>query len=161
MADEVHSTGRGGAGNIGHDSTVYTDGDIVREGVVGEPGHPGGGDYSSGRGGAGNVVPSPRATPVPEGTAHPPPAVVEAGSTDAIPEPAMRQQHPGYENFHTGRGGGGNVHKDKFGGHTSKREQEEAEERKADADKDKKGGGFMEKAKHAMGMDKKKEGETS
>ena len=68
----------------------------------------------------------------------------------------MREQHPGYENFHTGRGGGGNVHKDKYGGHTSQREQdEELKRREADTGEKAKGGGFMEKAKHAMGMDKK------
>lgn len=46
MADGVHSTGRGGAGNIGKDdNTLYTDGGIVREGVVGESSKP---EYSSG-----------------------------------------------------------------------------------------------------------------
>lgn len=148
MSDPIHSTGRGGAGNIGPDPNVYAAGDIVREGVVGEPGHPGGGDYSAGRGGAGNVVPSPRGTPAPAGDGHPPPPAV-----DEIPETAMREQHPGYENFHTGRGGGGNIHKDKYGGHTSKREQEEAEAK--EKQEKAKGGGFMEKAKHAIGMDKK------
>merc|ERR1712098_276692 len=46
------SHGRGGAGNIGPDSTQYVDGEIVREGVVGEHGD---GAFSTGRGGAANI----------------------------------------------------------------------------------------------------------
>ncbi|KAK4978364.1 hypothetical protein LTR28_005980 [Elasticomyces elasticus] len=93
-----------GAGNIGHDPTVYTDGSIVREGVVGESDAP---EFSTGRGGAGNIIDSPRMKPS-RGPA----------SEDVIPEPALRSAE-GYENFHTGRGGGGNVYKEKYGGHSS------------------------------------------
>ncbi|KAJ5377344.1 uncharacterized protein N7496_004753 [Penicillium cataractarum] len=39
------SHGRGGQGNIGHDSTQYVDGEIVREGVYGDQGD---GAYSAG-----------------------------------------------------------------------------------------------------------------
>ncbi|KAJ5357952.1 hypothetical protein N7541_005110 [Penicillium brevicompactum] len=46
------SHGRGGQGNIGHDTTEYVDGEIVREGVYGDQGD---GAYSAGRGGAGNI----------------------------------------------------------------------------------------------------------
>merc|ERR1712225_49261 len=46
------SHGRGGAGNIGPDSTQYVDGEIVREGVVGEHGD---GAFSTGRAGAANI----------------------------------------------------------------------------------------------------------
>lgn len=30
-----------------------------------------------------------------------------------MPETALRESGAGYENYHTGRGGGGNVHKEK------------------------------------------------
>src|ERR1700761_8833758 len=132
-----HSTGRGGAGNIGHDDTVYVDWDIVREGVVGEPTHTGGGQYSAGRGGAGNMVPTTQLAN--EGK-------IGEESHDAIPEPAMRSGE-GYENYHTGRGGEGNVHRDKYGGH-SKPQKEHKE------------GGFVDTVKHAFGGGHhKKEGE--
>ncbi|KAI4119028.1 MAG: hypothetical protein LQ345_000999 [Seirophora villosa] len=99
MSGEV-SHGRGGAGNIKPDDTPYTDGSIVREGPVGDQGN---GAYSVGRGGAGNID-SPRVKPSnPDG---------KAGDTDVIPEPALREPGPGYENYHTGRGGEGNVHKE-------------------------------------------------
>ncbi|KAF2266087.1 hypothetical protein CC78DRAFT_164905 [Lojkania enalia] len=97
----IHSTGRGGAGNIGRDETVYTDGAIIREGVAGE----GDGNYSAGRGGAGNIAKSPHIGPQDEGRK----------SIDYIPENALRETQ---ENYHTGRGGEGNVHKDKYGGHS-------------------------------------------
>ena len=42
------SHGRGGAGNINPDNTVYVDGEVVREGLVGSHGD---GAYSAGRGG--------------------------------------------------------------------------------------------------------------
>lgn len=42
------SHGRGGAGNINPDNTVYVDGEVVREGIVGSHGD---GAYSAGRGG--------------------------------------------------------------------------------------------------------------
>lgn len=91
-----------GAGNIGHDPTVYTDGAIVREGVQGQ----GNGDFSTGRGGAGNITKSPLIRPV-DGSPR--------TSSDIIPEDVLRKPQ---ENFHTGRGGEGNVHKEKYGGHS-------------------------------------------
>lgn len=48
----IHSTGRGGAGNIGPDANTYVDGDIVREGQQGVSNAP---EYSAGRGGAGTL----------------------------------------------------------------------------------------------------------
>ncbi|PSN69588.1 hypothetical protein BS50DRAFT_570987 [Corynespora cassiicola Philippines] len=98
----IHSTGRGGAGNIGPDSNVYTDGGIVREGIQGESAD---GNFSTGRGGAGNLGKSPRVGPVDEGRR----------STDFIPETALRDPQ---DNYHTGRGGSGNVHKEKHDGHS-------------------------------------------
>ena len=124
-----------GVGNIGKDGGTYVEGDIVREGVVGQPSHPGGGDYSAGRGGAGNMVPSPKVGPADQ-----------PGSDDVIPEPAMKAGDQ-YADFHTGRGGEGNVHRDKYGGHSKPPHE-------------KKEGGFLDKAKHAIGLDKKKEGEA-
>ncbi|KAI5241983.1 hypothetical protein E4T43_05013 [Aureobasidium subglaciale] len=130
MADGIHSTGRGGmlfhsiscwrsqakisigAGNIGRDDTLYTDGNIIREGFVGESSKP---EYSSGRGGAGNIVDSPRVRPVGDKTPV---------SEDIIPEPAMRNS-AGHDNFHTGRGGEGNVYKEKYGGHSTPQEKKE------------------------------------
>ncbi|KAF2452669.1 hypothetical protein BDY21DRAFT_358375 [Lineolata rhizophorae] len=121
MSDHVVSTGRGGQGNIGHDPHTYVDAGIVREGTpVGE--------HSAGRGGAGNIGTSPRQGPV-------------AKEHDVVPEMSMR---PEQENYHTGRGGGGNVHKEKYGGHTHGPEHEN----------------LIDKAKHLIGLDKKKEGET-
>jgi len=87
------SHGRGGAGNIGVDSTPYGDGEIVREGVVGDH-HDGA--FSTGRGGAANIgSPGVKAT--------------ERKDEVAIPEVALRPSMEG-ETFHTGRGGEGNVH---------------------------------------------------
>ncbi|KAF2013519.1 hypothetical protein BU24DRAFT_424525 [Aaosphaeria arxii CBS 175.79] len=123
----IHSTGRGGAGNIGPDSTVYTDGGIVREGIVGESVD---GPYSTGRGGAGNVGASPSLQPTrPEGRR----------SIDYIPENALR---PHEENYHTGRGGSGNVHRE--GSHSPN----------LAAQQDKKGLG--DKIKHVLHLDKDK-----
>ena len=65
-----------------------------------------------------------------QGSAQPP------GDTDVIPETATRPAE--YENFHTGRGGGGNVHRE----HPEHKEHE----------------GLKEKAKHLFGAGKK-EGE--
>ncbi|KAK4897787.1 hypothetical protein LTR27_004559 [Elasticomyces elasticus] len=125
----VHSTGRGGAGNIGEDPSLYTDGSITREGPIGESSR---GEYSAGRGGAGNMIESPRdGTPVPK-------------SEEYVPETAMRSGE-GHENYHTGRGGQGNVHKDKYGGHSGP-QKGEGDERKE---------GLMEKVKHALGGEKK------
>ncbi|TVY28044.1 hypothetical protein LHYA1_G002611 [Lachnellula hyalina] len=87
------SHGRGGAGNIGQDSTPYGDGEIVREGAVGDHGD---GAFSSGRGGAANIgSPGLKAT---------------ARKDDiVVPEIALRPSSEN-ENFHVGRGGEGNVH---------------------------------------------------
>ena len=53
------------------------------------------------------------------------------------------------ENFHTGRGGEGNVYREKYGGHTNPQPGQEGYKE-----------GFIEKAKHVIGLDKhKKEGE--
>jgi len=88
------SHGRGGAGNIGPDSTQYVDGEIVREGVVGEHGD---GAFSTGRGGAANIgSPGMKATKRKDDVAIP----------DVALRPSMEDQ-----TFHTGRGGGGNIHK--------------------------------------------------
>ena len=57
------------------------------------------------RGGAGNLAKSPRVGPQSEGRR----------SEDFIPETALRDHQ---DNFHTGRGGEGNVHKEKYGGHS-------------------------------------------
>ncbi|KAL8719558.1 MAG: hypothetical protein Q9181_008052, partial [Wetmoreana brouardii] len=78
----------------------YVDGEIVREGPVGDQGD---GAYSAGRGGAGNIE-SPRVKPTHvEG---------QRGDSDIIPETALHEPGAAYENYHTGRGGGGNVHKE-------------------------------------------------
>jgi len=100
----IHSTGRGGAGNVGPDPVEYADAGIVREGVQGVSGEP---EYSSGRGGAGNIVDSPKV-----GAIDP-----RRSSQDVIPEASLRPAE-GHEDFHTGRGGQGNVHKEKYGGHS-------------------------------------------
>ncbi|KUJ22519.1 uncharacterized protein LY89DRAFT_680662 [Mollisia scopiformis] len=87
------SHGRGGAGNISEDATPYGDGEIVREGIVGDHGD---GAFSTGRGGAANIgSPGLKAT--------------QRKDDIAIPETALR---PSQENevYHTGRGGEGNVH---------------------------------------------------
>ena len=99
----IHSTGRGGAGNIGPDATVYTDGGVVREGIHGESVD---GDFSTGRGGAGNIGKSPRIEPQ---------TVEGRRSFDKIPDINQRNAQ---DEFHTGRGGAGNVYKEKHGGHT-------------------------------------------
>ncbi|PMD18009.1 hypothetical protein NA56DRAFT_577690 [Hyaloscypha hepaticicola] len=87
------SHGRGGAGNIGVDNTPYGDGEIVREGPVGDHND---GAFSTGRGGAANIgSPGIKAT--------------VRKDEMAIPEVALRPSMEG-ENFHVGRGGEGNVH---------------------------------------------------
>lgn len=76
-----------GAANIRPDDTPYTDGEIVREGPVGDID-----TYSSGRGGAGNIGKD-----------------LEPGQTvdqDVIPETATKEFKN--ENYHYGRGGAGN-----------------------------------------------------
>ncbi|KAL8898250.1 MAG: hypothetical protein Q9192_002171 [Flavoplaca navasiana] len=120
MAEGV-SHGRGGAGNIRPDSEPYVDASIVREGPMGDQGD---GPYSSGRGGAGNIE-SPHVKPTNVGN--------QKGDTDVVPETALREPGAGYENYHTGRGGAANVHKDKH---------EEGEEHKE---------GLMDKIKHKIG----------
>ncbi|KAF6230007.1 hypothetical protein HO133_004345 [Letharia lupina] len=124
-SEPIVSHGRGGAGNIEHDEKAYTDGEIVREGALGDQGD---GPYSSGRGGAGNME-SPSLKPR-KGSAMP-------GDDDVVPETAMRPE-PAYENFHTGRGGEGNVHRDRPAGHEHE--------------------GLKEKAKHLFGGGKKEGG---
>ena len=110
-----------GAANIAPDDTVYTDGEIVREGPVGDQGD---GKYSSGRGGVGNVVGQP---------------VNKAGGLphddDMVPETATRTARE--ESHHFGRGGAGNTH------HVHEK-------------KGKEGGGMLDKAKHALHLDKDK-----
>ena len=65
------------------------------------------------RGGAGNIN-SPRVK-----AANP---TNQPGDTDVVPETALRQTKPGdeYSNYHTGRGGEGNVHREKASGEESK-----------------------------------------
>ena len=71
----------------------YGDGEIVREGMVGDHGD---GAFSTGRGGAANIgSPGQKAN--------------KRNDDMAIPEVALRPSMEG-ENFHTGRGGQGNVH---------------------------------------------------
>jgi hypothetical protein len=77
-----------GAGNIGPDSNLYTDGGIVREGVQGESVD---GDFSTGRGGAGNIGKSPNLGPQTERTGR--------RSVDFVPEISARE---GQDEFHTG-----------------------------------------------------------
>ena len=108
-----------GAANIAPDDTVYTDGEIVREGPVGDQGD---GKYSSGRGGVGNVVGQP---------------VEKAGGLphdeDIVPETATRIAKE--ESHHFGRGGAGNAQ------HVHEKKE---------------GGGMLDKAKHALHLDKDK-----
>merc|ERR1711988_1180630 len=52
----IHSTGRGGAGNIGPDDREHIDANIVREGTAGQSDNS---EFTTGGGGAGNVVSSP------------------------------------------------------------------------------------------------------
>ncbi|KAK4550243.1 hypothetical protein LTR36_003210 [Oleoguttula mirabilis] len=148
MSDKVVSTGRGGAGNIGEDSNTYVPGDIVREGFLGESERP---EYSAGRGGAGNMVGSPRSgSPAAKSPRMAPMGSPRSGtpvsaSEDFIPETAMRSGE-GHENFHTGRGGQGNVHKEKYGGHSSPQDGRKQS--------------IVDKAKHAIGLDKHKHEES-
>jgi len=131
---QLHSTGRGGAGNIGQDDNVYVDGDIVREGVAGESK---GAEYSAGRGGAGNMHHAER---------------TGIASEEVVPESATRAPGAEYENYHTGRGGQGNVHRDQFGGHSAAPKEHNGHD----------GGihGLVEKAKQAVGLDKKEKTPT-
>jgi len=88
---ETVSHGRGGQGNIGPDSTEYTDGGIYH---AGDP-TASGAAYSAGRGGAGNM-----------GSPHQE-AVATGNDDDIIPDAARLDTHPD-EPHHTGRGGEGN-----------------------------------------------------
>ena len=69
------------------------DGNITRTGAVGDQGA---GAYSGGRGGAGNIG-SPGLNPT------------ERKDAEAIPEAALRPSSDD-QNYHVGRGGGGNIH---------------------------------------------------
>lgn len=132
-----------GAGNIGQDMGTYIEGDIVREGTPGVSSQP---DYSAGRGGAGtglsptfshpiSCIPNPH----PGNIVHPlgPPKASE----EVVPESATRVAGAEHDSFHTGRGGQGNVHKDKNDGHSKEH--------------DLKQGGLLNKIKHVIGLDKK------
>jgi len=92
MAAPEVSHGRGGAGNINPDDTKYTDGEVVRTGVIGSHGD---GAFSTGRGGAANI-----------GDAHVPNKV--RNDKDVVPEAAIRPSQD--TDYHTGRGGAGNSH---------------------------------------------------
>ncbi|KAL7771276.1 hypothetical protein CFE70_001219 [Pyrenophora teres f. teres 0-1] len=87
----IHSTGRGGAGNIGPDTSIYTDGGLVREGIQGESAD---GEFSTGRGGAGNIGQSPRVGPQSDDGRR--------RSVDLVPEINQRNAQ---DEFHTGRKG--------------------------------------------------------
>lgn len=157
--DPIVSTGRGGAGNIGHDPHVYTDGAIVREGVQGESSEP---EYSTGRGGAGNISTPRHGTPDPHAHASHP-----AGrrSTDVIPEPALRQPGPDHANYHTGRGGEGNIHRKKYGGHSGPQKEDEEKHHHVEKEAEGEGAekGLGEKVTHLLHMDGhgRKSGESS
>lgn len=70
-----------------------------------------------------------------------PTAQQQTKSSDFVPETATRERTPEYDNFHTGRGGQGNIHKDKYGGHSKPQDPEQRES-------------LVEKAKHVIGLDK-------
>lgn len=80
-----------GAANFRPDDSPYTDGEIVREGPVGDQGD---GPYSAGRGGAGNIDK--------DGT----PDRQVVGDETVVPEAATREHRE--DNYHFGRGGAGN-----------------------------------------------------
>ncbi|ETN37323.1 uncharacterized protein HMPREF1541_08314 [Cyphellophora europaea CBS 101466] len=117
MSGQPVSHGRGGAANIRPDDTPYIDGEIVREGLVGDQGD---GKYSAGRGGQGNITGEPVKAP------HAP------HDSDMVPETAMRVEKE--ESHHFGRGGAGN---------------------EAHVHEKKEGASLIDKAKHALHMDKK------
>ncbi|QSZ29149.1 hypothetical protein DSL72_003660 [Monilinia vaccinii-corymbosi] len=91
-SEQEVSHGRGGAGNIGADSTQYVDGEIVRQGPAGDHGD---GPFSVGRGGAANI-------------GSPGLPATKRNDADRIPDAALRPSADG-ENAHFGRGGEGNV----------------------------------------------------
>ena len=91
-----------GAAYIRPDDTPYADGEITREGPVGDQGD---GPYSAGRGGAGNIGSEGGHT-----------SGQQIGDEDIVPETATRPAKD-HENYHYGRGGAGNeIH------HTKKQE---------------------------------------
>jgi len=83
-----------GAGNIRPDDTLYTDGEIIREGPVGDQGD---GPYSAGRGGVGNIDHDGSTGDHTTG---------RAGDDEYVPETATRPVKK--EPQHFGRGGAGN-----------------------------------------------------
>lgn len=122
------------------------------------------------RGGAGNISTPRHGTPDPTSHSHAPhaPHLTSAhapssgrSSTDVIPEPALRNPGPEYANFHTGRGGEGNVHRAEFGGHSGPQKEHKHHEGEGEGKK----AGLGEKVKHLLHMDghgkEKKEKEAS
>ncbi|KAL8670723.1 MAG: hypothetical protein Q9168_004750 [Polycauliona sp. 1 TL-2023] len=83
--------------------------------------------WATKRGGAGNID-SPHVKPTNVGN--------QKGDSDIIPETALREPGAEYENYHTGRGGAANVHKD---------HPEQSEEHKE---------GLVDKIKHKIGAKK-------
>ena len=62
----------------------------------------------------------------------------KAADEEYVPETAFRKE--GHQSdFHTGRGGAGNEHRDRFGGHSTKHEQ------------DHEGESLVDKVKHLVG----------
>ncbi|POS71970.1 hypothetical protein DHEL01_v209633 [Diaporthe helianthi] len=82
------SHGRGGQGNVFPDDTKYTDGEVVREGEAGT-------GVSTGRGGAANISDNNASAP--------------RTDKEVVPEAATRPSAENQE-YHTGRGGEGNIH---------------------------------------------------
>ena len=79
-------------------------------------------------------------------------------SEEIVPESATRAAGGDYSDFHTGRGGQGNIHKEKYGGHSTLKEQDAANLRNSPKNSPKVGAqkeSMLEKVKHAVGLDKK------
>ncbi|KAF2132685.1 hypothetical protein P153DRAFT_363972 [Dothidotthia symphoricarpi CBS 119687] len=131
MSEPISSTGRGGAGNIGHDPRVYIDGGITRQGPTVPETE---GTLSTGRGGAGNIG-SPKLMPADHDRGR-------RISSDNIPGAATMEAQ---DEFHTGRGGAGNIYKEKYGGHS------QSPDRK----------GLGDKIKQALHLEKKEKHEPS
>lgn len=110
------------------------------------------------------MVPSPRTgtpatNPTSSSSAFDPPAAQQmtsggVGSSEVVPETATRTPGESYENFHTGRGGQGNVHRDKYGGHSKAQHDHQHSHQQQEGGK---GEGFVEKVKHALGGHKERE----
>ena len=81
------------------------------------------------------MVPASRESPAP-GT--PPPG----GSDVIVPETNFKKAGEQYSDFHTGRGGAGNEHRDKYGGHSK-------------PPKERKESGLLDKAKQMIGKERK------